>query len=272
MWQTWPGSVIGYEYAQGMPTALITGGTSGIGAEFARQLAARGTDLVLVARDRERLEEYADQLRTEHAVEVEILSADLADREQTQTVAERVESSDHPIDMLVNNAGFGLRSTLLQPDTDIDERALDVMCRGVLVLGGAAARAMKQRGRGTIINTSSVAGFFAMGHYSAIKAWVTAYSQSLAVQLKGTGVTVTTLCPGWVRTEFHERANINSRSIPDFAWIDKELLVSEALRDADRGKAISIPAIGWKVAITGARFLPKPVIRWISAKLISRRH
>jgi short-subunit dehydrogenase len=255
-----------------MPTALITGGTSGIGAEFARQLAARGTNLVLVARDRDRLAECAAQLRTEHAVDVEILAADLADRDQTATVAQRLESVDDPIEILVNNAGFGLRSTLLQPDTEIDERALDVMCRAVLILGGAAARAMKQRGRGQIINTSSTAGFFAMGHYSAIKAWVTAYSESLAVQLRGTGVSVTALCAGWVRTEFHDRANINPGSIPDFAWIDKEQLVREALDDAGKGRVISVPALGWKVAIGGARFLPRPAIRWISARLISRRH
>ena len=255
-----------------MSTALITGGTSGIGAEFARQLAARGADLVLVARDRPRLEEYAEQLRAEHGIEVEILTADLADRAQTLVVAKRLEDPEHPIDLLVNNAGFGLRSTLLEPDTEIDDRALQVMCRAVLILGGAAGRAMKLRGRGRIINTSSIAGFFAMGHYSAIKAWVTAYSESLAVQLRGTGVRVTTLCPGWVRTEFHDRAAINQRSIPSFAWISKERVVREALEASDRGQVIAIPGVGWRLALGGARVLPRPAIRWISGLLISRRH
>lgn len=255
-----------------MSTAMITGGTSGIGAEFAKQLAARGTDLVLVARDEIRLEEYAEQLRTEHAVAVETLTADLADREQTLSVARRLEDPAHPIDLLVNNAGFGMRSTLLERDTEVDERALAVMCRAVLVLGGAAARAMKQRGHGRIINTSSTAGFFAMGHYSAIKAWVTAYSESLAVQLRGTGVGVTALCPGWVRTEFHDRANINQNSIPEFAWISKERVVREALEAADRGRVIAIPVVAWRAAITGARMLPRPTVRWISGRLISRRH
>lgn len=255
-----------------MSTALITGGTSGIGAEFARQLAARGTDLVLVARDQARLEEYAEQLRAEHAVEIEVLAADLADREQTLTVARRLEDPNHPIDLLINNAGFGMRSTLLQPDIEIDERALAVMCRAVLVLGGAAARAMKERGHGQIINTSSVAGLFAMGHYSAIKAWVTAYSESLAVQLHGTGVRVTALCPGWVRTEFHDRANINANSIPEFAWINKERVVHDALDASRKGRVIAIPAAGWRLAVGGARMLPRPAIRWISARVISRRH
>lgn len=255
-----------------MPTALITGATAGIGAEFARQLADRGYDLVLVARDAERLQAYADELHRESAVDIEILRADLADRDQTFAVAQRIEDADRPIQLLINNAGFGLRSTMLAPDTETDERALDVMCRAVLILSAAAGRAMTHRGRGSIINVSSTAGFVAMGHYSAVKAWVTAYSESLATQLRGTGVSVTALCPGWVRTEFHDRANINAASIPSWAWIDKTLLVREALADADKGRVISIPSAGWKVAMTVARLLPRPVIRRISGILTSKRH
>lgn len=255
-----------------MSTALITGGTAGIGATFARQLAARGDDLVLVARDTERLEAYAAELRNSYGVQVETLTADLADREQTQTVADRLADPDRPIDVLINNAGFGLGSNLLNPDTSTDERALDVMCRAVLILGGAAARAMKARGHGRILNTSSTAGFVTMGHYSAIKAWVTSYSESLATQLRGTGVTVTALCPGWVHTEFHDRANINASSIPGWAWIDADRLVADALVDMDRGRVISIPTPLWKTAITVAKFLPRSAIRAISARLTSRRH
>ncbi|NNG20466.1 SDR family oxidoreductase [Naumannella sp. ID2617S] len=255
-----------------MPTALITGGTAGIGATFARQLAARGDDLVLVARDAERLEAYADELRGSYGVRVDTLTADLADREQTLAVARRLEDPAQPIDLLINNAGFGLRSDLLNPDTSADERALDVMCRAVLILGGAAGRAMKARGHGRIINTSSSAGFIAMGHYSAIKAWVTAYSESLATQLRGTGATVTALCPGWVHTEFHDRANINASSIPAWAWIDVDRLVAEALADAERGKVISVPTPLWKGAIAAARLAPRSIIRTVSGALTSRRH
>ncbi|HHV20225.1 MAG TPA: SDR family oxidoreductase [Propionibacterium sp.] len=255
-----------------MPTALITGATSGIGAEFARQLADRGYDLVLVARDETRLKEYADELHHETAVDVEILPADLADRAQTQRVADRLEDQAQPIHLLVNNAGFGLRSTMLEPDTELEERALDVMCRAVLILGGAAARAMKQRGRGIIINTSSVAGIMAMGNYSAVKAFVTTYSESLAAQLRKSGVTVTALCPGWVHTEFHDRAAINASSIPSWAWIDKAVLVREALADAERGKVISVPTVGWNIAAMAARIAPRPIIRWISGLITSRRH
>lgn len=255
-----------------MPTALITGGTAGIGATFARQLAARGDDLVLVARDTERLEAYAAELRNSYGVQVETLTADLADREQTQQVADRLSDPERPIEVLINNAGFGLHSSLLNPDTAADERALDVMCRAVLILGGAAARAMKERGHGRILNTSSTAGFIAMGHYSAIKAWVTSYSESLATQLRGTGVTVTALCPGWVHTEFHDRAEINAGSIPSWAWIDADRLVADALIDLDRGRVISIPTPLWQTAIAVARLLPRSVIRTVSARLTSRRH
>ncbi|MDO5499627.1 MAG: SDR family NAD(P)-dependent oxidoreductase [Propionibacteriaceae bacterium] len=255
-----------------MPTALITGATAGIGAEFARQLADRGYDLVLVARDEARLQAYAEELHTESATDVEILPADLADREQTLLVAARLEDQSRPVHLLVNNAGFGLRSTMLDPDTTLEERALDVMCRAVMILGNAAARSMKDRGRGIIINTSSVAGLMAMGNYSAIKAWVTAYSESLATQLRKSGVTVTALLPGWVHTEFHDRANINAKSIPDWAWIDKTVVVRDALADAEKGKVLSVPTLGWRLAAAGAGVLPRGVIRWISSLVTSKRH
>ncbi|HEY6683939.1 MAG TPA: SDR family NAD(P)-dependent oxidoreductase, partial [Propionibacteriaceae bacterium] len=187
-----------------MATALITGGTSGIGAAFARALAARGDDLVLVARNADRLAEMATELKEHYAVNVETIVTDLAVRSEAVGIAERLASIEQPIDLLVSNAGFGVRTKLTEADTTPHEHAIDVMIRAVLMLGAAAGRAMRQRGSGTIINVSSTAGFVAMGSYSAIKAWVTAYSESLANELHGTGVKVVALCPGWVRTEFHE--------------------------------------------------------------------
>ena len=197
-----------------MPTALITGASAGIGAAFARALAARGDDLVLVARDAVRLSESAAQLAKTYAVKVEVLPADLSVRSDVARVAARLEDVERPVELLVNNAGFGLRHGLLDPDTSEHEHALDVMCLAVLILGGAAGRAMRVRGHGRIINVASLAAWIAEGHYSPIKAWVLTYSEALAGELHGTGVTVTALCPGWVRTEFHDRAGLTDVGDP----------------------------------------------------------
>ena len=179
-----------------MPTALITGGTSGIGAEFARQLAAKGYDLVLVARDVERLEAMAAELPARFdGLRVEVLPADLSDRAQVDRVAERLEREDAPIDLLVNNAGFSVKALLTDKDVSAHDLGYEVMMRAVLVLGGAAGRAMRERGRGRIINVASTAAFVTMGSYSAIKAWVLSYSEGLSIELEGTGVNVTALCP-----------------------------------------------------------------------------
>ncbi|MDR1833355.1 MAG: SDR family NAD(P)-dependent oxidoreductase, partial [Propionibacteriaceae bacterium] len=144
-------------------SALITGGTSGIGAAFARALAAQGEDLILVARDAARLESHAAYLRERHGVEVETLQADLAVRADLLRVADRVEDPRRPVGLVVNNAGFGLHSDLLKRDFSIDEKALDVMCLAVLVISAAAGRAMKARGRGHIVNISSLASWIAQG-------------------------------------------------------------------------------------------------------------
>ncbi|WP_026926127.1 SDR family NAD(P)-dependent oxidoreductase [Granulicoccus phenolivorans] len=254
-----------------MATALVTGGTAGIGATFARHLAARGDDLVLVARDTERLNRSAAELSAAYGVTVEVLTADLNNREQTERVVQRVLDAEHPIDLVVNNAGFGLHSSMVEDSTAPDEQALNVMCRAVLLLSNAAARAMKSRGNGRIINIASTAAFITQGHYSALKSWVLVYTESLALQLRGTGVTATALCPGWVRTEFHDRAGINASSIPDIAWIDADRLVRECLVDADRGRIISIPTRLWRTAIIAARHAPRSTIYWFSRKLTSSR-
>lgn len=255
-----------------MATALITGGTSGIGAAFARALAARGDDLVLVARDADRLSETATDLKERYAVSVETIAADLAVRSDVVGIAERLASVERPIDLLVNNAGFAVRVRLTAADTTPHEHAIDVMIRAVLMLGAAAGRAMRQRGAGTIINVSSTAGFVAMGGYSAIKSWVTSYSESLANELHGTGVKVVALCPGWVRTEFHERAEINMSSIPPFLWLDADRLVADCLDDAAAGKVISIPSKRYKVLMTICEHLPHRAMRAVSRKLTSSRH
>lgn len=255
-----------------MATALVTGGTSGIGAAFARALARRGDDLVLVARDAQRLEGVASELSRHHGVQVEVLPADLADRQDTEKVADRLRSDEAPVDTLVNNAGFGVHVRLLAEDTTPHERAIEVMCRAVLVLGAAAGGSMVRRGHGTIINVSSTAGYVTMGSYSAVKAWQTAYTEGLSIELAGTGVTATALCPGWVRTEFHERAGIDAATIPGPMWLDVDRVVADALRDAAAGKVISIPSARYKALMVLARHSPRSVVRAASSRLTSSRH
>lgn len=254
-----------------MLTALVTGGTSGIGAAFADALARRGNALVLVARDAGRLEQTASRLRAEHGVPVEVMVADLADRDDVDRVATRLEDSGRPVDVLVNNAGFSVKTPLTERDLSAHDRAFEVMCRAVLVLSGAAARAMRDRGSGWIINVSSTAGLTTMGSYSAIKAYATAFTEALAVELAGTGVHVTALLPGWVRTEFHQRAGISGSSIPSFLWLAPERVVEEALDDVARGKVISLPTKRYRVLAFALHHLPRSAVRRISGLLSSAR-
>lgn len=283
---------------------MITGGTSGIGAAFARAFASRGVNLVLVARDAERLEHSAARLRARYGVEVETLAADLADRGDQARVARRLEEPDvggsSAIDILVNNAGFSVRTELADPDMAQHDRGLEVMQRAVLVLGGAAARAFAAKaGRGAqtaapgpragraarggrsaqatgspsgwIINVCSVSSLITQNNYTAIKAWTLNYSESLSVQTAGTGVQVTALVPGWVHTEFHERAGITGSSIPGILWIEPDKLVRLCLRDVAQGKSVSVPQLRWKLITAGLRVAPRPIIHRLSALLSSRR-
>ena len=244
-----------------MTTALVTGATAGIGREFALQRAARGDDLVLVARDVDRLEALAAELRATRGVEVEVLTADLSDREATARVAERLAEVDRPVDLLVNNAGFGMKKSFLAAELAEEEAMFDVLCRAVLVLSHAAGRAMKARGQGQIINVSSVAGWIASGTYSAAKSWVTVFSEGLAGELAGSGVTVTALCPGFTRTEFHARAKIRDDAFPGFMWLDASRLVRECLEDADKGRVISVPSVLYKGLHLATKIAPRRLLR-----------
>ncbi len=255
-----------------MTTAMVTGGTSGIGAAFARALAAQGHDLVLVARDSERLASTAAELTSRHRIAVETMTADLGEHSDVEKVAARLADPNAPIDRLVNNAGFGIRTRLTAEDLTPHEHGIDVMIRAVLLLSGAAARPMKARGAGSIINISSTAGFVTMGSYSATKAWVTVFTEGLATELTGTGVRVTVVCPGWVRTEFHQRADIGVSGIPPQMWLEADEVAAQGLRDNDRGKVICIPSRRYAAMMFAARHVPRSLIRTVSARLSAGRH
>ena len=252
--------------------ALVTGASAGIGKEFCEQLAARGDNVVLVARRADRLEELKAHLEKRYRVHAEVLAADLANADDLKRVAERVAQASDPIEVLVNNAGFGLKTAFLDTDVEKEIASVDVMVKAVVVLSHAAGRAMRERGRGAIINVSSVAGFMASGTYSAAKSYVTVFSESLAGQLAGTGVTVTALCPGFTHTDFHASADIDvdkTSAIGKRLWLDADRLVRDCLADVDAGRVISVPGQQYKVATQLLRHVPRSIVR---AGALSNRH
>jgi short-subunit dehydrogenase len=238
------------------PIALVTGPTAGIGLSFAHQLAARGHDLVLVARNRERLEEVATALREQHGVDVDVLPADLADREQLGVVEARVADPAFPVELVVNNAGFGLKHGFLDNDIAVEQEMLDVLVTAVLRLTHAALRGMVERGHGGVINVSSVAGYLPRGTYAAAKAYVTQLSQWADLTYRDRGVRTMALLPGFTRTEFHERIDVSRSSAPAWMWLDADRLEEEALKDFDRGRSISVPDVRYKVLARVAKYTP----------------
>ncbi|MDF2805326.1 MAG: short-chain dehydrogenase [Cellulosimicrobium sp.] len=250
-----------------MATALITGASAGLGLEFAWQLATARHDLVLVARDEARLEGIAGQIRAAAGVRVEVLPADLSVADDVARVAERLATTggpdERPVGLLVNNAGFATQQHFVDGDLDVELRALDVMVRAVLVLSHAAAGQMTERGRGAILNVASVAALTAGGTYAAAKAWVRSFTEGLAVELHGTGVTATVLCPGFTHTEFHDRAGIDKSVLPDLAWLDADRVVATALADVRRGVVISTPSVRYRVASAALRAMPRSAVRAI---------
>jgi short-subunit dehydrogenase len=245
-----------------MPTALITGATAGIGAAFARRLAADGFGLVLVARDEARLTEAAARLREKYRVEVEVLRADLATDEGLADVENRVKSTD----LLVNNAGFGNQGRFLEVPLEDELRMLRVHCEAVLRLTYAALPGMIERGRGGIINMASVAAFFSRGTYGASKAWVVSFSQGVSQDLGGKPVQVMAMCPGFVHTEFHERAGMDVSSIPDFLWLDADRVVTDALRDLRKGVLVSVPGAQYKTLVALGKLVPRNLAGRLSSR------
>ncbi|MFF7250814.1 SDR family NAD(P)-dependent oxidoreductase [Embleya sp. NPDC008237] len=249
-----------------MTTSLITGATSGLGAAFARRLAHEGHALVLVARDRERLAESARDLREEHGVSVEVLAADLSLDEGIAAVEARLADRAAPVDVLVNNAGFGNRGSFLDASTADEVRMLKVHCEAVLRLTGAASAAMRERGRGWVINVASVAAFLPRGTYGASKAWVVSFTEGAARELNGSGVRLMALCPGFVRTEFHLRAGMGTSNIPNWMWLDADRVVAAAIRDLAVGRTVSVPDLRYKAVVGLAKLTPRGLFGSVSTR------
>jgi short-subunit dehydrogenase len=253
-----------------MPTALITGATAGLGAAFARRLAAEQHDLILVARDAERLQRVAKELTAEHGVQVKTLSADLGTEEGCGIAAARLSDEERPVDVLVNNAGRGLSGSFLKAPVEEGMAVTELNVLAVQRLTHAAVPAMIKRGRGDVINVSSVSGFtpgVRDATYSASKAWVTCFSEALHVHTAGTGVRVMALCPGFVHTEFHQRAGLDMTGVPDWMWTEADDVVRHALRALRRGKAVCVAGRQYKAIVNVARHAPRVVVRRAAARV-----
>ncbi|MEV0847909.1 SDR family oxidoreductase [Streptomyces sp. NPDC049954] len=249
-----------------MTTALITGSTAGIGSAFARRLAADGHDLVLVARDTDRLRVQATELHDRHGVEVRVLAADLSTDAGIASVEKRLADAKQPVDLLVNNAGFGNKGRFLEVPVADELTMLKVHCEAVLRLTAAAARPMRERGRGGVVNVASVAAFLPRGTYGASKAWVVQFTQGAARDLEGSGVRLMALCPGFVRTEFHERAGMGTDNIPKWMWLDADKLVAAALADLARGRTVSIPDPRYKTLMGVVKMTPRTLLGGVTSR------
>jgi len=245
--------------------ALVTGGTAGIGAAFVRALAAEGYHLVVVSRDAQRLGEQGRELSAKHGVPVTPLAADLTTPDGCAAVERRLAEPTEPVDLLVNNAGMALNRSFLKTTPDDLDRMLALNVTAVQRLTRAALPGMVERRQGDVINVSSVAGFIAMpgSTYSASKAWVTNFSESVGLAVRRHGVRVLALCPGFTRTEFQERAGIDRGGIPAWLWLSADEVVRDGLRDLRRGRPVSVPDWRYKAAVFGLRYGPR--------RLISRR-
>lgn len=233
----------------GRGRALVTGASAGIGAAFAERLARDGYDLVVVARRRDRLTQLAQRVHDCYGVAAEVLVADLARPADVLTVEERV-ARDQELEMVVNNAGFGMAAPFSRADPDAIEAMIHVHVMALVRLTRAALPGMMARGHGSVINVSSTSAFDAtpvprQAVYAATKAFVTTFTQGVHAEVKGTGVHVQALCPGWTRTEILERRGVTSRDlgIPDAAFMMPDVLVDASLKGLELGEVVCVPSL-----------------------------
>ena len=245
--------------------ALVTGATAGIGESFTRLLAAKGFNLVLVARDEPRLHERAAGLKENFGAESVVIVADLATEAGCAKVEDYIRANE--IEVLINNAGFGINKAFTMSDLAKEEEVLKVLVRTPMRLMHVALPAMKERNSGVVINVSSVASFIAGGAYSASKAYLTVLSESLSTELSATNIKVSALCPGFTRTEFHQRGRMKMAGLPNFMWLNSDVLVAKAWKDAVAGKPVSIPGWQYKTLVGIISLLPRSIVRRLGMNL-----
>ena len=249
--------------------ALVTGATSGIGESFTRLLASHKYNIVLVARDLPRLQERAQGLEEKFGVKTHVIQADLATDEGCLKVENYI--LENQIDVLINNAGFGTSKAFTMSTIEIEQQLLDVLVRTPMRLMHVALPLMKERNKGVIINVSSVAGYIAGGTYSASKSYLTVLSESLHTELAPTGVKISALCPGFTRTEFHQRGKMSMKGLPNFLWLNSDRLVEQSWSDALKGKAVSVPGWQYKLLIFIVQTVPRSIVRKVGMNMRSKQ-
>ena len=249
--------------------ALVTGATAGIGESFSRLLAANNYNIVLVARDLPRLQERAAALETKFGISTHVIQADLATDDGCLKVEKYI--AENQIDVLINNAGFGTNKAFTMSTLEIEQQLLDVLVRTPMRLMHVALPLMKARNNGIIINVSSVAGYIAGGSYSASKSYLTVLSESLNTELSSTNVKVSALCPGFTRTEFHQRGKMSMKGLPNFLWLNSDRLVEQSWRDALKGKAVSVPGWQYKLLLFIVDTVPRSIVRKVGMNMRAKQ-
>jgi len=245
--------------------ALVTGATAGIGESFTRLLAAEGFNLVLVARDEVRLHERAQGLKDKYGTDSVVIVADLATESGCTKIEEYLANNE--VEVLINNAGFGINKAFTMSDLAKEEEVLKVLVRTPMRLMHVVLPKMKERNSGVVINVSSVASFIAGGAYSASKSYLTVLSESLHTELSATNIKVSALCPGFTRTEFHQRGRMKMAGLPEFMWLNSDLLVAKAWKDALAGKPVSIPGWQYKLLVGFISIVPRSIVRRLGMNL-----
>jgi short-subunit dehydrogenase len=256
------------------PLALITGGSAGIGATFAGQLAARGYDLILVGRRPEPLAAVARNLASLHGIEAEAIVADLATDEGQRAVEQRIAASDR-LELLVNNAGFGTMGSFVDTGVAVQDQMHRLHVLATMRLTHAALAGMSARGRGAVINVSSVAGFVATPgsvSYCATKHWMNGFTEGLYLELRAarSPVKVQALCPGFTTSEFHDRLGFDRRRVPAGLWLRADDVVAQSLRGLERGTLFVVPGWQYRLAVWLTKVLPAPLVRSLSTRRARR--
>ena len=249
--------------------ALVTGASSGIGWHFADLLAREGYDLVITARDTNRLTHLANEFQQKYGRNVEVISADLTTENGIHSIANRAAQAD--IDVLINNAGYGLNQSFTKSSAQEEIAVLRILCEAPMRIAHAVLPGMIQRNSGIIINVASVAAWITGGHYSAMKSYLTVLSESLHTELAETTVKVCSLNPGFTHTEFHQRGKMKMDTLPKFMWLNADEVVATAWQDAKDGKALSIPGRQYQTIYWLTKHAPRSLVRKVGFRMRSRQ-